>query len=75
MFFCNECGYSSAKWLGKCPSCNSWNSFVEENVTKVNNTKINNNKAVILDDVAITDKTRISSGFNELDRVFRWWNC
>ena len=29
-FFCSSCGYESAKWLGKCPSCNSWNTFVEE---------------------------------------------
>jgi len=29
-FFCNNCGYESPKWLGKCPSCNSWNTFVEE---------------------------------------------
>ena len=30
VFFCKECGYESAKWLGKCPSCNSWNSFVSK---------------------------------------------
>ena len=29
-FFCQNCGYESAKWLGKCPSCNQWNTFVEE---------------------------------------------
>lgn len=34
VFFCQSCGYESAKWLGKCPSCNSWNSFVEEVVVK-----------------------------------------
>jgi DNA repair protein RadA/Sms len=33
-FFCQECGYESAKWLGKCPSCQSWNSFAEELVVK-----------------------------------------
>jgi DNA repair protein RadA/Sms len=33
-FFCNSCGYESAKWLGKCPSCAAWNSFAEEVVTK-----------------------------------------
>lgn len=33
-FFCNNCGYESAKWLGKCPSCNSWNTFVEEIIQK-----------------------------------------
>ena len=34
VFFCQSCGYESAKWLGKCPSCNAWNSFVEEVVVK-----------------------------------------
>ncbi len=33
-FFCQECGHESAKWIGKCPSCNKWNSFVEEVVSK-----------------------------------------
>ena len=33
-FFCQSCGYESSKWLGKCPSCETWNSFVEEVVTK-----------------------------------------
>ena len=34
VFFCQNCGYESAKWIGKCPSCNQWNSFVEEIITK-----------------------------------------
>lgn len=34
LFFCQSCGYESAKWLGKCPSCETWNSFVEEVVVK-----------------------------------------
>ena len=33
-FFCQNCGYESAKWLGKCPSCNQWNTFVEEVIHK-----------------------------------------
>src|SRR5687768_3483669 len=33
-FFCQSCGYESAKWLGKCPSCNQWNTFVEELIQK-----------------------------------------
>ena len=32
VFVCNECGYESSKWLGKCPACNSWNSFFEQKV-------------------------------------------
>ena len=34
VFVCNECGYESAKWLGKCPACNSWNSFYEQKIEK-----------------------------------------
>ena len=33
-FFCRNCGYESAKWVGKCPSCGEWNTFVEETVQK-----------------------------------------
>ena len=33
-FFCSNCGYESAKWLGKCPSCNTWNTFIEEVISK-----------------------------------------
>ena len=39
VFFCKECGYESAKWLGKCPGCNSWNSFVEEKINKQSKSK------------------------------------
>ncbi|HLZ16162.1 MAG TPA: AAA family ATPase, partial [Cyclobacteriaceae bacterium] len=39
LFFCQSCGYESAKWLGKCPSCNSWNTFSEEIVAKSENNK------------------------------------
>ena len=34
IFVCSECGYESAKWLGKCPGCNSWNTFYEEKIAK-----------------------------------------
>lgn len=36
VFFCQQCGYESPKWAGKCPSCNAWNTFVEEKVEKAN---------------------------------------
>ena len=35
IFVCNECGYESSKWLGKCPACNSWNSFFEQKIDTV----------------------------------------
>ena len=34
IYVCSECGYKSPKWLGKCPSCNEWNTFVEDVVEK-----------------------------------------
>ena len=40
-FFCQNCGYESAKWLGKCPSCNQWNVFVEEVIHKDKDKKEN----------------------------------
>ena len=33
-FFCQSCGYESVQWLGKCPGCNNWNTFVEEVIVK-----------------------------------------
>lgn len=72
VFFCNECGYESSKWLGKCPACNAWNTFVEEKVTKQGNNK--SVVAKIADPVSLKsieqiNISRISSGFDELDRV------
>ena len=34
VYFCNECGYESTKWMGQCPACKEWNTFVEEKVEK-----------------------------------------
>jgi DNA repair protein RadA/Sms len=77
-FFCSNCGYESAKWLGKCPSCNQWNTFLEEVVTK-NNQKEDNWKtyhsekrsvhAVRLDEVMINEEKRIITADAELNRV------
>ena len=36
VFVCGSCGYESAKWLGKCPACNEWNSFYEEKINNIN---------------------------------------
>lgn len=72
VFFCNECGYESAKWLGKCPACNAWNTFVEEKVVKQGNNKTVVKKTVIPVSLKSIEKikiSRVSSGFDELDRV------
>ena len=39
VYVCNNCGYESSKWLGKCPACNEWNSFFEEKVQIKSSTK------------------------------------
>lgn len=72
VFFCNECGYESAKWLGKCPACNAWNTFVEEKITKQGSNKVVVTKfpdPVSLKSIEQISISRISSGFDELDRV------
>jgi DNA repair protein RadA/Sms len=77
-FFCQSCGYESAKWLGKCPACNSWNSFVEEIVSKEEPTKnewraeagkSRQEKPRTLSEIESTKEIRISSSDQEFDRV------
>lgn len=73
-FFCQECGYESAKWLGKCPGCGSWNSFVEELVTTEKEKKpraaaIARTPAAPLSEIDCTDADRMDTGIGELNRV------
>ena len=79
VFFCKECGYESAKWLGKCPSCNRWNSFVEEKINKKSSSKTsnghsatfsNNSTVKKLKDIIVTKEIRLDTGYEELNRVF-----
>lgn len=79
VFFCKECGYESAKWLGKCPGCNSWNSFVEEKVNKKSSSKTStgysatfsgNSTVKKLKDIVVTKEIRLNTGYEELNRVF-----
>ncbi len=74
IFVCNECGYESAKWLGKCPACNSWNSFFEQKVSdsktaSSKNTNKEYKKPQKLDSYIAKEALRTSTGFEELDRV------
>lgn len=73
VFFCKECGYESAKWMGQCPGCGSWNSFVEEPVGKgpVGNTQVRleKNAPSKLSEVRTSREERIATGMKELDRV------
>lgn len=75
-FACSQCGRIESKWLGRCPDCGSWNSFVEEVVKKsekssnsalVSNT--NKMQPVKLSKVTVENNIRISTGISELDRV------
>ena len=73
-FFCQSCGTQSPKWLGKCPQCNEWNTFVEEIITKVNTTKIGfksskANKPSLIREIDYTNEKRILSNDKELNRV------
>ena len=73
IFVCNECGYESAKWMGKCPECNSWNTFFEQKVDKIVENGIKKTKErqkpKALNSYQGQDVARISTGFAELDRV------
>lgn len=72
VFFCQECGYESSKWMGQCPACKKWNSFVEEKVN-VTNSKITPfreaAKPVRIGAISMREEERINTGIAELDRV------
>ena len=73
-FFCQNCGTQSPKWLGKCPQCNEWNTFVEEVITKEEQTKTWNglnkvNTPVSINDITFLKEKRIQSKDTELNRV------
>lgn len=75
IYTCQACGSQSPKWLGKCPDCNQWNTFVEEtfqNSSPTGNSdffSLTTESAVPLNKIELTDKPRFSCGLNELDRV------
>lgn len=72
-FVCSECGYESPKWLGKCPECSQWNTFVEELEQKASGLRLKEDGAMpkpqSLDDIVITNENRLSTGIGELNRV------
>ncbi len=76
LFFCKNCGYQSSQWLGKCPSCNEWNSFEEEIIDRGEPAKGKSaiNKMVQsspkkIEEISLVEIPRIHSGFSELDNV------
>ncbi len=74
-FFCKECGYQSASWLGRCPECGAWNSFTEEVVQVEKNTGIRQKKSSataqpkLIHEVSYSESTRLTTHCGELDRV------
>ena len=70
VFVCKECGNESAKWMGKCPGCGSWNSMIEEVIEKTSEAKIRKKVSpVLIKDVSTDEGERHSAGSSELDRV------
>ncbi|HTR31609.1 MAG TPA: DNA repair protein RadA [Puia sp.] len=78
-FFCSNCGYESAKWSGRCPSCDQWNTFVEEVISKDNklaeaewrnlSTEKKETRAISLTEVVSAEEKRIVTADAELNRV------
>ena len=74
-FFCQNCGTQSPKWLGKCPSCQEWNTYVEEVIKREEKTKSwsgKNSKTNIpslISDINFTDEKRFATPDKELNRV------
>ncbi len=75
VFFCQHCGYESSKWMGQCPGCKEWNSFVEEKVSAKSSgagggmRKRERVKPASLSEVSIQEEMRMSTHMAELDRV------
>lgn len=69
VFVCGECGYESSKWLGRCPNCESWNTFVESAPVQQIKKGISSQRALPLREVQADAARRIPSGIGELDRV------
>lgn len=73
VFFCGECGYESAKWLGQCPACKAWNAFCEAPAVKKGGSSLKQGVAASLPikikDVSLETDERVTTGISELDRV------
>ena len=73
IFICQECGHQVSKWLGKCPECNSWNSFSEERQLQPSSSKSQNNfksaPPLSITEVQPVQENRLTTGIGEFDRV------
>jgi len=72
-FFCQECGYESLRWQGKCPGCGAWNTFVEELTgtvkEKQRNSSLPTSKPLKLEEIVYQEHQRMDTGLAELNRV------
>lgn len=78
-YFCQNCGYESAKWLGQCPSCKQWNTFVEEVIEKASSrvpewrstvpVSKRANQAAVIHEIVYSEEQRILTPDNEFNRV------
>ncbi len=74
-WICQQCGYESAGYLGKCPECGSWSSFVEEVQSSLKPQNIspqgivNDTKPSLINDIHIGEEVRISTNISEFDRI------
>lgn len=74
VFYCQSCGYESSKWMGQCPGCRGWNTFVEEPViaagsSRRKSTAVRREEPTLLSKVSGENSSRISTGIQEFDRV------
>ena len=75
VFFCGECGYESSKWMGQCPACKAWNTFVEETVKKpsgvgaVKSAVSSRQEPAVLSSITLKEDERVLTHIGELDRV------
>lgn len=72
VFFCQECGYESSKWVGQCPACKAWNTMVEEVIDKkssVTHRQITEVQVAKLNDVQSSSEKRMDTHIEELNRV------
>ncbi|KAE9635377.1 DNA repair protein RadA [Defluviitalea raffinosedens] len=73
IYVCQECGYESPKWMGKCPGCNGWSTFVEEIAVPKRQTAVSASDKkyapLSLENIGTDEEQRIRTGSNELDRV------
>ena len=71
-WICQNCGYETAKSLGKCPECSSWGSFVEEieqTAAQRTSLPLDDIKPCLIDEITIDHSIRVSTGIEEFDKV------